>query len=226
MLIKIAASLVLFCFSLTAHTSELHSQLEKAAVDFVYSQITHDNGQKIELTANQLDERIAIPDCSTPYRYSLANGEVRRNTSVLVTCDEHANWRLYIPVRKQVLLAVVVAASPIQEGAALTNAQLTTNFLPENRLRGSYFTELELLVGAKLRRAMRKDQIITGRDICIICKGDAVTISANAGGLNVTTQGTALSSGTIGDTIRVRNNQSQRLVTGRVKAIGIVEVKL
>jgi flagella basal body P-ring formation protein FlgA len=46
------------------------------------------------------------------------------------------------------------------------------------------------------------------------------------GGLKVTTRGTALSSGSIGDTIKVRNSQSQRLVTGRVKALGLVEVKL
>ncbi|WP_137675073.1 flagellar basal body P-ring formation chaperone FlgA [Agarivorans sp. Toyoura001] len=226
MLIKIAAPLLLFCFSLTAHTSELHSQLETEAVEFVRSQINHDHSQKIELSANQLDERVAIPECTNGYEYSLANGEVRRNTSVLVSCDEHANWRLYIPVRKQVLLAVVVAATPIQEGAALNHSQVSLDFLPENRLRGSYFTDLEPLLGAKLRRALRKDQIITGRDICIVCKGEAVTISANAGGLNVTTQGTALSSGSIGDTIKVRNNQSQRLVTGRVKALGIVDVKL
>ncbi|WP_055732114.1 flagellar basal body P-ring formation chaperone FlgA [Agarivorans gilvus] len=226
MLIKIASSLLIFCFSLTAHTSELHQQLEKSAEEFVRSQISSDASQKIELTANQLDDRVAIPQCPSNYSYSLANDEVRRNTIVLVTCAEHINWRLYIPVRKQVLLAAVVAAAPLQEGARLNDQQLETSFIPQNRLRGSYFTELPPLLGAKLTRAIRKGQIITGRDICIICKGDVVTISANMGGLKVTTRGTALSSGSIGDTIKVRNSQSQRLVTGRVKALGLVEVKL
>ncbi|MGY5449775.1 flagellar basal body P-ring formation chaperone FlgA [Agarivorans sp. MS3-6] len=226
MLIKTVTSLLLFCFSLTAHTSELHRQLEKEAVDFVYSQMAHNDSQKIELTANQLDERVTLAKCPSGYSYSLANGEVRRNTSVLVSCSDQSNWRLYIPVRMQVLLAAVVASGPIQEGAALSASQVYLKFLPENRLRGSYFTQAEPLIGAKLRRSIRKDQIITGRDICIVCKGDAVTISANMGGLVVTTQGTALSNGSIGDTIKVRNNQSQRLVTGRVKALGLVDVKL
>ncbi|WP_432462994.1 MULTISPECIES: flagellar basal body P-ring formation chaperone FlgA [unclassified Agarivorans] len=226
MLKKFITALLLIFFSLIAHTSELHQQLEQSAIDFVDSHITHKPDQKIELTANQLDERIAIPNCPSGFSYSLANGEIRRNTSVLVSCTDETNWRLYIPVRKQVLLLVVIANGPLQEGAVLTKQHLSLSYLPENRLRGSYFTELSSLLGAKLKRSLRKDQIINGRDICLVCKGDAVIISAGAGGLSVSTQGTALSSGSIGDTIKVRNNKSQRLVTGRIKALGLVEIKL
>jgi len=57
-------------------------------------------------------------------------------------------------------------------------------------------------------------------------RGDQVVISARSGGINVRMQGEALSGGTLGQQISVRNLTSQRVIRARVAGPGQVEVEM
>src|SRR5690625_7830745 len=46
-------------------------------------------------------------------------------------------------------------------------------------------------------------------------RGDEVRLEAEIGGITVSTRGTAMSSGRVGQQIRVKNNNSERVVAGR-----------
>lgn len=60
----------------------------------------------------------------------------------------------------------------------------------------------------------------------IVRSGERVTMVVRAGGLNVTASGEALQPGAAGQTIRVRNVDSQRVLSARVTGPGTVEVEL
>ena len=57
-----------------------------------------------------------------------------------------------------------------------------------------------------------------------IKRGEIVTIAAKAGTITVNTTGSALNDGRLGQKIRVRNSQSNRVITGRVVAEGKVQI--
>ncbi|WP_026972623.1 flagellar basal body P-ring formation chaperone FlgA [Aliagarivorans marinus] len=210
--------------SFVSFASDKHVELQSRAEAFVAEFVDQDPATKTELTANTLDPRTQIIDCPSDFQFELASGEVRRNTSVLVTCAEDINWRLYIPVRITQLVAAVTVVKNLDPGTTLDASTLELSYVPSNLARGNYYIDPSDLFGAKVKRQLRKDRVITGRDICIVCKDDIVNISAGVGGLSVSTEGTALSDGSLGDNIRIRNNQSQRIVTGRVVGLGRVSV--
>ncbi|MGL5606291.1 MAG: flagellar basal body P-ring formation chaperone FlgA, partial [Plesiomonas sp.] len=61
---------------------------------------------------------------------------------------------------------------------------------------------------------------ISAAQICQVCKGDRVVLKAGKPGLAVVASGVAMGNGTIGDTIQIRNNRSQRVVSAVVTSVG------
>jgi flagella basal body P-ring formation protein FlgA len=57
----------------------------------------------------------------------------------------------------------------------------------------------------------------------VIKRGDTVSMEANIGGITVKTSGTAISDGRIGQQIRVKNNQSARVINAKVIGSGQVQ---
>jgi len=92
--------------------------------------------------------------------------------------------------------------------------------------RGALVNEAQLIVGARTKRALNAGQILTQNDLCLVCKGDVVTIAGVSNGLSVTTQATALQDGTLGDDVKVQNLLSKRVVTAQITAVKRVEIKL
>ena len=93
-------------------------------------------------------------------------------------------------------------------------------------LNRGYVTEVEQVIGRKLTRATRTDQVLTPSMLQLaeaVRRGDQVVISARSGGINVRMQGEALSGGTLGQQISVRNLTSQRVIRARVAGPGQVE---
>jgi flagella basal body P-ring formation protein FlgA len=67
---------------------------------------------------------------------------------------------------------------------------------------------------------------VTTNMICMVCKGDKVTISANQSNLTISTSGIALEDGNMGDSIRVENSSSGKVLRARVSGVESVEVNL
>ncbi|MFT6248801.1 MAG: flagella basal body P-ring formation protein FlgA, partial [Cognaticolwellia sp.] len=63
-------------------------------------------------------------------------------------------------------------------------------------------------------------------NVCLVCEGDAVTISANSPNFVIKTQGIALSSGNLNKQIKVRNTHSGKVIRSKVTAINQVTIHL
>ncbi len=61
--------------------------------------------------------------------------------------------------------------------------------------------------------------------VCVVCRNDSVLIQAISNGMNITTKGTALSDGSLGQQIRVKNDKSNRIIDAQVSGIGEVVVQ-
>jgi len=84
------------------------------------------------------------------------------------------------------------------------------------------------LAGAQIKMALAPDQILVRGDLVrkkALNRGESVTLTAAGSAWNVTIRGIAQENGYLGDTVRVLNPDTKKIVSGLVVAQGTVEVK-
>ncbi|MCE2595614.1 flagellar basal body P-ring formation protein FlgA [Motilimonas cestriensis] len=203
-----------------------HILIEKMAEDEVAAQIQSPANGKVDIKATPLDSRLSLTPCETQLTVAIVNEQVRKNTVVKVTCDDATPWHTYIQVRVKITTPVVVAKRLLASGAILSEQNITISFVELHTLRGNVVADPLQLYGVKAKRRIPKGRTIKMRDVCFICKGDNVVIKARVSGLEIKTNGIAINSASLGDTIRVKNAQTDKVVVGKVTGISEMEVKL
>lgn len=217
--------LVFFSFSLYAATSEQIKMIQSAAENHVLSNVEVPNSGELVVNAANIDERIFATDCPTPLKTSSSsNNGSASNITVLVECAEDS-WRVYVPVRLTITVPMIVAANNITRGQVLSGNDITINMVDLLRFRRQGFSSAVQVIGAKTKKNIRVGDVIEQNDICVVCRNDSVIIQANANGMSITTKGTALSDGSFGEQIKVKNDKSNRIIDAQVSGIGEVTVQ-
>ncbi|PJG60249.1 flagellar basal body P-ring formation chaperone FlgA [Aeromonas cavernicola] len=216
---------LLFCSSLSCHASEVMSYLQALAQNFVRSQLDIPSDAKVDITVARIDERLSLTRCEHNLSISLPGKmEIRRNTVVYLKCEEENPWDVYLPVRVSIQKPYVTVSEPISKGALLNRAQLTLAYQDQMLIRGDYLTNPDTLVGVRSKRDINPNQPIRMSQICVVCKGDQVTLTAENSRMQIKTTARALQDGSFGETILLVNMRSGKTVQGEVKAAGLVLV--
>ena len=74
------------------------------------------------------------------------------------------------------------------------------------------------------KKNLHSGEIIEDRHICVVCRNETVTIKAIKFGMLITTKGVALTDGSHGEQIKVKNIKSNRIISGQVTGISEVTV--
>ena len=82
--------------------------------------------------------------------------------------------------------------------------------------KGTTFKDVNVLANVKTKRDIKPGSPIHKNQICVICKGDEITIELASNGLVLKTKGEAQQDGSYNDTIRVKNVKSGKFVRGRI----------
>ncbi|BDY04004.1 flagellar basal body P-ring formation chaperone FlgA [Ferrimonas sp. YFM] len=224
---KLYAFLLSLLFSVSALGETSLDMIEEAASQYVLDMVEVPEGARIKVTASELDKRRHFENCDTPLQAQAP--AVKGNTrylTVKVSCDSPQPWLVYVPVQVAIEYPVLVARMALGPDTLLDESMVELRYVNNNSLRGNHFSSPDELNGARLKRRAGAGQVITKRNVCLVCKGDPVTIEANNDHLSIRTSGTAMSSGSMGDAIRVQNSRSRRMVDAYVTGIGHVRVKM
>ncbi|APZ43033.1 flagellar basal body P-ring formation chaperone FlgA [Acidihalobacter ferrooxydans] len=211
-----------------ARSIESPEALRQAAVDYALGQAKRRLPEaRLSAKAAPLDSRLRMTACKTPLKTQSAAGAARvGNTVVAVQCMS-PRWKLYVPVRVDAYIEVVVAARPLLRGTHVAGGQLTHAERNAASLPYGYFTQASEVVGQVLTRNLAPGAVLTPQGLrppMLVKRGQIVSVTAGSGGLSVSTHGEALQNGARGALIRVRNLQSNRIVQGRVTSVGTVHV--
>ena len=199
--------------------------MEKAAENLIKQQVTLPEKGKLKVTAAELDNRLRFSTCSSPLEATLPGKQnLSGNVTVLVKCPTES-WQLYVPVNVQLTLPKVVASVALGRGMIITRDKLSVQMVESRFQRGNSFEDPNEIIGSKVKRSVKLGEMIQARDICLVCRNDTVIIRAGTGGLNIVTEGKALSDGAIGEEIRVQNKTSRRMIDAIITAVGEVTVK-
>ncbi|MDF3194440.1 MAG: flagella basal body P-ring formation protein FlgA [Gammaproteobacteria bacterium HGW-Gammaproteobacteria-13] len=201
--------------------------LEQAVSD--YLQRSNIAGRH-EIQINRLDPRLRLPLCPQPLTTTLESpAEPIGRVTLRVRCDGDAPWTVFVPGQVRLYREVVIASRPLKRDNLLTDMDVVLAERDVGLLNQGYLTALKQAIGKKLTRPLLPDQVLAPIHVQAaeaIRKGDQVVISARSGGISVRMPGEALSDGTIGKQISVRNQRSNRVIRARVVGPGQVEVAM
>ncbi|WP_421216278.1 flagellar basal body P-ring formation chaperone FlgA [Aeromonas enteropelogenes] len=209
----------------SSYASDVTDYLQERAQEFVYEQLAVPLDARAEITAATLDERLPLTRCEDSLTISLpAKMEIRRNTTVYMKCEEDKPWDVYLPVRVSIQKPYVTVANPVAKGDLLTESQLVLAYLDQTLIRGDYLSDTTALIGVRSKRELKPGQPVRLSQVCVVCKGDQVTLTAENNHFEIKTMARALQDGSFGEIIRLVNIRSGKTVQGKVSAVGAVTV--
>ncbi len=127
--------------------------------------------------------------------------------------------RTWVMAKTRLFIPVVVARLPIKRGEIITEDKLR---LMRKDIRNSFndvFTRKKDLLGKRAKTNIGIGEIIRREMVevpPVIRRGERVTIVAESNTLKITAPGIAKQDGRIGETIRVQNILSKKIITGSV----------
>jgi len=199
-------------------------QLISQAEQFVLAQLDPNNIKTINVVATPIDDRVHVPACHSALTFSSSPEALSQsNVMVKAQCSDN-NWYIFMVVKATETQPVVVISSAVSPGTLLTADNLHVVNMNKKRLRSSTFADIEDVVGARIKRRVTAGRPVDPNNLCYVCKGDNVTISAGNPSMRVKTSGVALEDGRMGETIQVKNRRSNKKIYARVAGTGQVEV--
>ena len=209
-------------------SSNYSKEVEKFAETLIFNKyqatFVLTDEQKLYIKANPITNRVTFTECTIPLEGYIVGDKIKSKTAVKVSCKDNNPWDLYVRVKVQTLIPLIVSSRPLSKGETLDEENIELIYKAKSQVRGSTFSELDLLNGVRLKRNVSSKRSIRFKDVCYVCKGDKVTITANQSGLKIKASGIALTDGNIGSTVRVKNTRTQREVVGTVYALKEVQV--
>jgi len=213
----------------TAHAAKWQSnqEISKVAEDYVVQRFGKTDGRMVP-KAGHLDSRLRLPQCDTVLQPFLRPGAtVTSRTVVGVRCEGSRPWKVYVPVNVIVVESILVAKMTLARGHVLTVTDVVAEDYDISRLPGGYVSNVDRLIGKKLKHQITAGRIITPGMLeaeLIVRRGQSVTLIITSGTLNITMAGKALTDGGLNQRIRIENSGSGRIVEGIVRSSEHVEV--
>jgi len=200
--------------------------LHRSVIAFVTEQ--HPADADLLVTPDRLDPRLNLSPCTSPLIAFWARGSAKvGHTTVGVRCEDAKPWKLYLPTRVKLMQPVVVALRPLARGQQLERSDLGLDKRDVGTLRSGALQDPEQVLGYVLKRAVPAGHTLDLRLLeapRLVERGRRVRLIIAGQGINITMSGTALEDGALGETVRVRNPASRRVVEGIV--MGPARVRL
>ena len=200
---------------------------ERVAEQYILAQFPPSDGSyKVEVNASKVDtDRDFGGRCEGYLTAELHGQSIKSTSTVKIICSRPSNpFTIFIPVKVERLVASIVAARNLSKGEIIAKNDLKAVFAPNNTTTKASISNPELLIGSRIKQNIKQGDMIKPQNFCVVCKGDSITLEAQSSGLSLKTTATALEDGFFNDTIRVKNNQSKKVLNAKVFAPGQARV--
>lgn len=211
---------------LQANSFQSHKSITHAVQEFIVQQKVPLNNLQVTLTS--LNDKLVLPKCGKTLQVTMAPGtKLMGNTSLTIRCSSPQKWKIHVAAHIDGQVSALIARHPIPRGMVIRNDDLEFVSRRYSQLNHGYYVSAKLLTNMEAKRNIRAGQIMTPNLIKaqkLVLRGEHITIIAQNGGINLRVKGKALMDGQIGQTIKVRNLNSKKLIYARVISAGMVRV--
>ncbi|MGD8112507.1 flagellar basal body P-ring formation chaperone FlgA [Vibrio sp. TRT 17S01] len=213
-----------FSFSVTSATQPQIQHIQQSAEEYILATLDWPQDGILKAKAANIDSRIFATDCPSDLATSSSSTNPNAsNITVLVECPDD-NWKVYVPVRIYRSGPQVTLTTSLSRGQIISPQDVTISMVDLQRFRRQGFSTISSVIGAKAKKNLRSGEVLESNDICVVCRNENVVIKAIKSGMTITTKGIALTDGSHGEQIRVKNSKSNRIIEGRVTGISEVTV--
>lgn len=222
------AALLTLCTLIPATASPLqsHAGIRDAVKIFVIQQ--HVPLKNIQVSLTSLNKQLSLSQCGQALQVNMAPGaKLLGNSSLTVSCDSPQKWKIHVAAHIDGKVNALVARYPIPRGTMVQERDLEFVLQRYSQLNHGYYGSANLLNNMEAKRNIKAGQIITPNMLKaqkLVLRGQHITIIAQNGGLNLRVKGKALMDGQQGQTIKVENLNSKKLIYARVISSGVVKV--
>lgn len=230
---KVYALALVFLFTtvqVSANTPNalMQKALQEAVSNYVNQVVNPENDENIQVSTLPLDSRIRVNQCQSELSFELANrNQYTRQFPVKVSCsDPGAAWNLFIQVRIKEYIETLVTTKNVAKGELITSDHIVLSKIVKRNVHAGNVINSDAIIGGRAIRNLPRGFQIAARDVCLVCKGDDVAIVAKSANMMIKTSGTAIESGAYGESIKVKNNASERIVKGTIGELRQVYVNL
>jgi flagella basal body P-ring formation protein FlgA len=203
------------------------TQVQSQVAQFLTDEYTKTQAVKVEVKVGNLDNRLRLARCDQSLSFSLKDPvNSGGNVNVQVTCKGVSSWTILVPALAKVYRSVAVAGRILQRGDVVSASDLTTEIKDVGELRLGFALTPEAIIGKEVKFTVNKGEAFRNSALdapLVIKRGDTVSMEAAAGEISVKTNGTAVTDGRLGQQIRVKNNQSARIINAKVIGSGKVQ---
>lgn len=185
---------------------DIEASLDSHALEI---DLPSDQNAKIALTNFDYDP------VSKRFHCDVAAG--RGNASVSVTVSGRATVKRHVPV----------LAHRLESGSVIAMTDIDWATVSDERVTANVVTSADQLIGHELRHTVSDGDVLHTNDIIparLVTRGSLVTLKIETPLMQLTAQGRALQDGAEGDTVRVNNTQSNRMVEGTVTGPGEITI--
>jgi len=145
----------------------------------------------------------------------------------LVAPAENPLYTMRITGRLQKLIQVPVLTRMVRRGEIVRKHDIATRAIDQSQVPANAVLQSDDIVGQSVRRTMPSGTPLRDADLeapTLVRRGTLVTMEINTPMMRLTARGKALDSGTKGETVRIRNIQSKRVIQGTV--VGLDRVRI
>ncbi len=227
-LLVVTSSMFAGSNALSANTVNL-LQLKKDVASFLAENYANTDYKRVDIQIGNIDQRLRITPCDQPLNMTTQDSTgLGGNITVNVQCSSPHRWSIHIPAQVFIFATTPVAAKPLTRGNVITAADITEALINISLIRQEFIASPQLAIGKEVKRNINQGEPLRNAHLdapTAVKRGDLIELSSVAGSIRVITTGTAMSDGRIGQTIRVRNSQSTRVVSAQVIASGQAHVE-
>ena len=192
-------------------------ELDNSQISIVFD----GRGLEINLPTNQTTEfalnNFNYDTRNQHFKADLIAGE--KGSQIFHPITGHASIKRDIPVLLERLEAKTIISEADLGWVTMASEHITPDMI----------TSPTALLGRELRRDIQENKPLRARDIMqprLVMRGNLVTMLVETPALRITSQGRALQDGGIGDTVRITNTQSKKVVEGTVTGQGTVKINV
>jgi len=180
-----------------------------------------------EIEITPLSPRLQLPECTQPLEvFRQPGSRDMGHLSMGVRCGGRPEWTIYHRAYVRMYRQVAVLNRAVKQGELLGADAIALEKRDLAQLRGGYLTP-EQIIGKPARRTLSAGTVLNPDHfaaIKLIRRNQQVAIKARNPGFEISMNGIALMDGQTGQRIRVRNEESKRIVEGLVVGEGVVSV--
>lgn len=189
-----------------------------------YQQVAH---ERIDINVSNLDNRLRLASCTQPVEFIKQDQTgLGGNISVKAACNSGKVWSVHVPAQVTIYREIPIAVRDIMRGEVISQTHISTNVVDVSSIRQAFLDDTQAIVGKEAKRNIGSGEPFRTALLdapTAVKRGELVTLESLAGSIKVSSAGTAMADGRVGQKIRVRNNSSERIISGIVISQGLVQ---